>query len=102
MDLAQAHVAALDVLSAGQRGATALNLGTGRGTSVLELVEAFGRASGRDIPYRLVERRDGDVAELWADPTFANQRLGWKAQHDLQRMCEDVWRWQSNNPDGFV
>lgn len=102
MDLAHAHVAALETLAQGQRGATALNLGTGRGTSVLELVKAFSEASARDIPFRIVGRRDGDVAELWADPTLANERLGWTARQDLQRMCEDAWRWQSDNPDGYV
>jgi UDP-glucose 4-epimerase len=101
MDLARAHVAALDVLAAGRRGATAINLGTGRGTSVLELVQAFGRACGRDIPYEIVGRREGDVAELWADPTLARELLGWTARHDIDAMCRDTWAWQSANPDGY-
>lgn len=101
MDLARAHVAALDVLAQGRRGATAVNLGTGRGTSVLELVRAFSAASGRDIPYDIVDRRPGDVAELWAAPDLARALLGWQAEHDLACMCEDTWRWQQANPDGY-
>jgi UDP-glucose 4-epimerase len=101
LDVARAHVAALDVLASGRRGATAINLGTGRGTSVLELVHAFRRASGREIPCEIVGRRDGDVAELWADPRFAREILGWSARHDLDDMCRDAWRWQSRNPEGY-
>ncbi|HWT16621.1 MAG TPA: UDP-glucose 4-epimerase GalE, partial [Patescibacteria group bacterium] len=100
-DLAEAHVAALEHLHRGQAGATAVNLGTGRGTSVLELVHAFERASGRSIPYDIVDRRAGDVAELWADAGFAERLLGWKARHDIDRMCVDTWRWQSMNPQGY-
>ncbi len=101
MDLAQAHVAALRALDE-RTGTTVLNIGTGRGTSVLELVRAFEQASGREIPHVFVDRRAGDVAELWADPTRAQQVLGWHAEHDLARMCEDTWRWQSQNPDGYA
>ena len=101
MDLARAHVAALAVLGEGRRGATALNLGTGLGTSVLDLVQAFGRACGRDVPYEIVGRRAGDVAELWASPDLAREMLGWSAQHDVDAMCRDAWRWQSKNPDGY-
>jgi UDP-glucose 4-epimerase len=78
-----------------------LNLGTGQGVSVLELVRAFEQASGRKVPYRVVARRAGDVAMCWADPSRASEVLGWQARLDLQRMCEDAWRWQSANPMGY-
>ena len=99
VDLADAHVSAIERV---QPGCLALNLGTGRGSSVLELVAAFERASGRPVPYRIVARRPGDVAELWADPARAEAVLGWRARHDLERMCEDAWRWQSTNPEGYA
>jgi UDP-glucose 4-epimerase len=98
-DLAEAHVKAVELPHSG--GCLALNLGTGRGCSVLELVAAFEQASGRPVPYRIVARRPGDVAELWADPARAQAVLGWRARHDLQRMCTDAWRWQSTHPDGY-
>lgn len=101
MDLAEGHLAALDYINR-QPGLLTVNLGTGRSVSVLELVAAFEQASGRKVPYRIVERRPGDVAECWADPTLAQQLLGWKAQHDLDRMCADSWRWQSMNPGGYM
>lgn len=78
-----------------------LNLGTGRGTSVLELLRAFEHASGCTVPFEIVGRRDGDVAELWAGPKLAERLLGWRARHDIDRMCEDSWRWQSMNPQGY-
>lgn len=101
MDLAEAHADALDVLARGRRGTTAVNLGTGLGTTVLELVRAFGRAAGREVPHEIVDRRPGDVAELWAATDYATELLGWRARHDLERMCEDAWRWQSANPTGY-
>lgn len=101
MDLAEAHVAALEHLHGGATGAIPVNLGTGRGTSVLELLRAFERACGRTIPYDIVGRRDGDVAELWADPTRAERLIGWRARHGIERMCEDAWRWQSMHPAGY-
>ena len=100
MDLAEAHVRALE-FGAAHRGTHAINVGTGRGYSVLELVRAFEQASGRKVPYEIVGRRAGDVAELWASPQRAEDLLGWKARHDLARMCEDTWRWQSQNPQGM-
>jgi UDP-glucose 4-epimerase len=100
MDLAEAHADALDVLARGRRGATAVNLGTGRGTTVLELVRAFERASGREIPFDVVGRRPGDVAELWASTDYARDLLGWHARRDLDAMCADAWRWQSGNSRG--
>lgn len=100
VDLAEGHVAALRRLLAEPGGFT-VNLGTGRGYSVLELVRAYERASGRAVPYELVARRPGDVAACYADPAQARQLLGWQAQHDLDRMCADSWRWQELNPQGF-
>jgi UDP-glucose 4-epimerase len=100
VDLAKGHVAALahfDQLS----GSTAINLGTGCGYSVLQLVQAFERAVGKQIPYRTVDRRPGDVAELWAQPGLAKQLIGWQAKLDLDAMCVDTWRWQSGNPNGY-
>ena len=75
--------------------------GTGRGCSVLEVVAAYARASGRPVPYQVMPRRPGDVAACWADASLARQMLGWQAQHGLDRMCQDSWRWQSMNPQGF-
>ncbi|SEK51990.1 UDP-glucose 4-epimerase [Roseateles sp. YR242] len=100
VDLADGHVAALKFLLEGQESIW-VNLGTGQGYSVLDLVKAFAKASGREIPYEIVARRPGDVAACYADPALARERLGWTARYDLQRMCEDSWRWQSNNPNGF-
>jgi len=100
-DLARAHADALDWLQRGERSVT-LNLGTGQGVSVLQLVHAFERASGRVIPYRVVERRAGDVAAVYADPSLAQGLIGWRAQLEVEAMCCDAWRWQSQNPDGFA
>ncbi len=100
-DLADGHVAALRHLLDSQRSVT-VNLGTGVGCSVLDVVRAFERASGRAIPYRIVARRPGDLPAYYADPAFARSLLGWHARHDLARMCEDSWRWQCMNPAGFA
>ncbi|WP_457095923.1 UDP-glucose 4-epimerase GalE [Lysobacter sp. P5_B9] len=99
MDLAEAHVRAVELAPA--RRCLAVNVGTGKGYSVLEVVEAFERASGRSIPYQVVARRPGDVAECYANPLLAREVLGWSAKYDLDRMCEDMWRWQSANPHGY-
>ena len=100
LDLARAHADALDYLfSSGH--STTVNLGTGQGVSVLELVQAFERASGRPVAYEVVSRRAGDVAEVYADPELARQLFGWRAQLDLAAMCRDAWRWQNGNPDGY-
>ncbi|MFN6997347.1 MAG: UDP-glucose 4-epimerase GalE, partial [Aquincola tertiaricarbonis] len=99
-DLAEGHVAALRRLL-DVPGSFTVNLGTGRGYSVLELARAYEAASGRPIPYDIVARRPGDIDACYADPTLAKELLGWTAQHDLARMCEDSWRWQSLNPNGF-
>lgn len=94
-------MAALKYLREQPRGMT-VNLGTGRGYSVLEVVKAYERASGRPVPYEIVARRPGDIASCYADPALARELLGWRAQHDIDRMCEDSWRWQSMNPNGFA
>jgi UDP-glucose 4-epimerase len=100
-DLAAGHLAALEWIAAHDRSLSTWNLGTGRGTSVLELVAAFERASGRAIPYRIVGRRPGDVAASYADPSRAQAELGWVAQRSVEQMCADTWRWQSANPQGY-
>ncbi len=100
LDLAEGHVAALNFLLAGSESITT-NLGTGQGYSVLDLVRAYEAASGRPVPYDIVARRPGDVAACYADPSLARSKLGWQAQHGLARMCEDSWRWQHMNPQGF-
>ena len=101
VDLAEGHVAALRYLLDSRLSITA-NLGTGQGYSVLELVKAFEQASGRAVPYEFVARRPGDIAACYADPGVARQKLGWKATRDLQEMCADSWRWQSQNPNGMT
>jgi UDP-glucose 4-epimerase len=100
VDLAEGHVAALRYLLNQKRSITA-NLGTGRGFSVLELVRAFEKASGRPIPYEIAPRRPGDIDACYADPTLAHSELGWHATRDIDAMCADSWRWQSKNPQGF-
>ena len=101
VDLARGHVAALNKLP--QLGGVATwNLGTGIGVSVLDMVGAFEQASGNKVPYQIVARRAGDVAQCWADPARAARDLGWHAQFDLARMCADSWRWQQMNPEGYV
>jgi UDP-glucose 4-epimerase len=100
VDLADGHVAALRRLF-DSPGSLTVNLGTGRGYSVLEVVRAYAQASGRQVPYRTVNRRPGDVAACYADPALAERLLGWRARHDLDRMCADSWRWQQLNPNGF-
>ena len=99
-DLAEGHVAALRYLFDRQQSLT-VNLGTGQGYSVLELAQAYGRASGRDIPVVFAPRRPGDVAACYADPQRAFETMGWKATRGLDEMCVDSWRWQSHNPHGF-
>jgi UDP-glucose 4-epimerase len=100
VDLAEGHVAALSRLFDAP-GSFTVNLGTGRGNSVLEVVAAYSRASGRSVPYQVMPRRPGDIAACYADPARARELLGWTAKRDLARMCEDSWRWQSMNPNGF-
>jgi UDP-glucose 4-epimerase len=101
MDLVEGHVAALRYLE-NHAGLLTVNLGTGSGVSVLALVAAFERASARAVPYQIVARRPGDVAECWADPGLAARLLDWRAIRSLAAMCEDAWRWQAMNPEGFA
>ncbi|QJA09358.1 UDP-glucose 4-epimerase GalE [Romboutsia sp. CE17] len=100
VDLARGHVKALDKLSENP-GLVTYNLGTGNGYSVLDLVKAFSKASNREIPYKIVERRAGDIAMCYADPSKAEKELGWKAEYGIDDMCQDSWRWQSQNPNGY-
>jgi len=101
-DLAAGHLAALNkLINSDDDSPITVNLGTGRPYSVLEMIRSFERASGKSVPFEIVDRRTGDLAEYYADPILANDILGWKAQLGIDRMCEDVWRWQSNNPNGF-
>ncbi|BDP29197.1 UDP-glucose 4-epimerase GalE [Vibrio vulnificus] len=101
IDLADGHLAALNKVGQ-QAGLHIFNLGTGQGNSVLEMVAAFEKAAQRPIPYEIKPRRAGDIAECWADPAYAEQVLGWKATRSLETMVVDTWRWQSNNPNGYV
>ncbi len=100
VDLAIGHLRALEALAI-DPGMITCNLGTGRGYSVLEMVKAFEKASGKPVHYEIVPRRPGDIAECYADPTYAEQRLGWKAERGIDEMCRDAWRWQSENPEGY-
>ena len=101
MDLVEGHVVALDHVRR-KPGLYTINLGTGNGVSVLEMVRAFERASGRPVPYEIVGRRPGDIATCWADPGLARELLQWKASRGLAQMCEDAWRWQEANPRGYA
>ncbi len=100
VDLAEGHLAALRYAT-GRPGCHVFNLGTGRGTSVLELVHAFEQSAGSKIPYRIVDRRPGDVAECWADPALAADLLGWRAERTIEDMASSAWRWQTGNPNGY-
>lgn len=100
VDLVLGHLKALDKLK-DKPGVVTYNLGTGQGYSVLEMVKAFEKVVGRPIPYKIVERRPGDIASCYADPTKAKEELNWSATKGLDDMCEDSWRWQSNNPNGY-
>ena len=100
VDLAKGHLAALRKLESSP-GCVTYNLGTGMGYSVLDMVKAYSKASGLEIKYELVDRRPGDVAVVYADPKYAAQQLGWKAELGIEAMCADSWRWISGNPDGF-
>ena len=100
-DLVLGHLKALEKLARGP-GIVTYNLGTGQGYSVLDVIHAFERAAGKPIPHRIVDRRPGDAAECWADPSLAGRELGWTATRDLDVMCADVWRWQTQNPNGYA
>ncbi len=100
VDLAKGHVKALQALDEPQ--VLIVNLGTGNGYSVLDMVKAFEKSSGKIVAYKIVDRRAGDIATCYADVSFAKTKLGWQAERELDEMCEDTWRWQSQNPDGFL
>ena len=101
VDLALGHVKAVDQLKSSNGGVRIYNLGTGKGYSVLDIVKAFEKATGVKINYKIAPRRDGDIATCYSDPSKAKKELGWEAKRDLEEMCEDSWRWQKNNPNGF-
>ena len=100
-DLASGHVSALRWMN-GREGVEVFNLGTGTGSSVLDVIRAFSKACGKELPYVIRERRGGDIAANWCDATKAEREMGWKAQYDLADMCRDSWNWQSRNPNGFA
>ena len=100
LDLAEGHVKAIEKINDFTDVMT-INLGTGKGYSVLDMVKAFEKASGNKVPYEIVERRAGDIAKCYADPSYAKEVLGWSANKDIDDMCEDSWRWQSKNPNGY-
>lgn len=100
VDLAKGHVAALQKIE-GTAGLNIYNLGTGKGYSVLEIIQNMEKAVGKPIPYKIVDRRPGDIATCYADSTKAKEELGWEAQFDITRMCQDAWHWQSKHPNGF-
>ena len=106
VDLALGHLKALTTLSTPDRvkpeECLTVNLGTGTGYSVLDMIRAFEQASGRPVPYKIAARRPGDIASCYADVTLAQNLLGWRAKLDLERMCRDTWRWQSANPEGYA
>jgi len=101
VDLALGHVKALQKIDSIDEVLT-VNLGTGNGYSVLDMVKAFEDASGKKVPYKIAPRRAGDIATCFADPSYAYEQLGWKATRGIKEMCEDSWRWQSQNPNGYA
>jgi UDP-glucose 4-epimerase len=100
VDLALGHLKALDKLKTNP-GLVIYNLGTGKGCSVLDIIKAFEKASNIKIPYKVVPRREGDAGKCYADASLAKKELGWVAERNIEIMCEDVWRWQKNNPSGY-
>jgi len=101
VDLAKGHIKAIEKLRS-KPGVVIYNLGTGKGYSVLDMVKAFEKASGRKVPYRIAARRPGDIAACYANPAKAREELGWQAEKGIDEMCEDAWRWQSTNPKGYA
>ena len=101
MDLSQGH---LDAIAYGEKNAkySVFNLGTGNGYSVLDMLKAMGKACGRELAYKLVDRRPGDIAVCYADTSLAKKELGWEAKLNLDEMCRDLWAWQSKNPNGYA
>ena len=102
VDLAKGHVAAIQKVEKTEPGVRIYNLGTGKGYSVLDVVHAFEKACGKEIPYEIKPRRAGDIATCYADPTKAKKELGWVAEYGIEEMCEDSWRWQTMNPNGYA
>ena len=100
VDLARAHLKAIERATA-VTGTEYYNIGTGVGYSVLDIVKAYEAATGKNVPYRIVARRPGDIAECYADPTLAAEKLGWRAEYGIEQMCRDSYHWQSMNPDGY-
>jgi UDP-glucose 4-epimerase len=100
VDLAKGHIQALNYLMTNDQSLT-VNLGTGKGYSVLDLVHAFERSTGIQVPYKFMDRRDGDIAAFYADPSLAKTLMGWSVEYDLEKMCRDSWNWQSKNPNGY-
>ncbi len=101
VDLAKGHICALEKIGASDPGVMIYNLGTGKGYSVLDIVKAYSKACGKDLPVRIMDRRPGDIATCFADPDKARDELGWEAEFGIERMCADSWRWQSSNPEGY-
>ena len=101
VDLAVGHVKALEKMTSSESLVRVYNLGTGQGFSVLQMIEAFSKACGKPIPYSIKPRRPGDIAECYADAALAKKELGWEAEHGIDEMCQDSWRWQSKNPNGY-
>ena len=101
VDLAEGHVKAVENILEGRKGVQVFNLGTGVGYSVLDIVKAFNKAYGKELPYKIAPRRAGDIAVCYSDPSKAKAELGWEAKRGIEEMCEDSWRWQSNNPNGY-
>ena len=101
LDLAHGHLAALNYLREEKPGMKAWNLGSGRGSTVFEIIKAFSDVVGRQLPYEVVARRQGDVLDLTANPSLANKELGWKTQISMEQACADLWRWVENNPRGY-
>ena len=101
LDLAKGHLAALNFLRQNKPGVKAWNLGSGRGSTVFEIIKAFSKVVGRDMPYEVVDRRQGDVLDLTANPALANKELSWKTELTMEKACEDLWYWVQNNPQGY-
>jgi UDP-glucose 4-epimerase len=102
MDLAEGHLAAIRYMAKHDHGCFVFNLGTGKGYSVLDMVKAMGKACGHDVAYKIGDRRPGDIGVSYADPALAKNKMGWAASRDLDEMCADLWKWQSQNPNGFA
>ena len=101
MDLAEGHLSAIQYMAKNEAGLFTFNLGTGNGNSVLQMLKAMEKACGHELKYEIGERRPGDIATCYADPTLAETEMGWKATRTLEEMCADLWSWQSNNPNGY-